>query len=165
MGFVKKTWKDRLVEYAGRRKLTNVATGATQTVDVTRVEGTESQAGDMFNATNMNDLENRTYNAFNDVVKVYKNTSVAASAWGTYTAALDNEAAIIAEGYTYKADITLSGITADHATKVCFAPAEVQDGVFAGYVNSQAGKVRIYANSKPIAAITIPTIYAVKNGV
>ena len=102
MGFVKKTWKDRLVEYAGRRKLTNVATGATQTVDVTRVEGTESQAGDMFNATNMNDLENRTYNAFNDVVKVYKNTSVAASAWGTYTAALDNEAAIIAEGYTYK---------------------------------------------------------------
>lgn len=79
MGFVKKTWKDRLVEYAGRRKLTNVATGATQTVDVTRVEGTESQAGDMFNATNMNDLENRTYNAFNDVVKVYKNTSVAAS--------------------------------------------------------------------------------------
>ena len=50
MGFVKKTWKDRLVEYAGRRKLTNVATGATQTVDVTRVEGTESQAGDMFNA-------------------------------------------------------------------------------------------------------------------
>ena len=119
----------------------------------------------MFNATNMNDLENRTYNAFNDVVKVYKNTSVAASAWGTYTAALDNEAAIIAEGYTYKADITLSGITADHATKVCFAPAEVQDGVFAGYVNSQAGKVRIYANSKPIAAITIPTIYAVKKGV
>lgn len=153
------------MEYAGRRKLTNVATGATQTVDVTRVEGTESQAGDMFNATNMNDLENRTYNAFNDVVKVYKNTSVAASAWGTYTAALDNEAAIIAEGYTYKADITLSGITADHATKVCFAPAEVQDGVFAGYVNSQAGKVRIYANSKPIAAITIPTIYAVKKGV
>lgn len=165
MGFVKKTWKDRLVEYAGRRKLTNVATGATQTVDVTRVEGTESQAGDMFNATNMNDLENRTYNAFNDVVKVYKNTSVAASAWGTYTAALDNEAAIIAEGYTYKADINLSGIMADHATKVCFAPAEVQDGVFAGYVNSQAGKVRIYANSKPIAAITIPTIYAVKKGV
>lgn len=165
MGFVKKTWKDRLVEYAGRRKLTNVATGATQTVDVTRAEGTESQAGDMFNATNMNDLENRTYNAFNDVVKVYKNTSVAASAWGTYTAALDNEAAIIAEGYTYKADITLSGITADHAVKVCFAPAEVQDGVFAGYVNSQAGKIRIYANSKPIAAITIPTIYAVKKGV
>lgn len=165
MGFVKKTWKDRLVEYAGRRKLTNVATGATQTVDVTRAEGTESQAGDMFNATNMNDLESRTYNAFNEMVKTYTNVSVAASAWSIYTASLTNEAAIIAEGYTYKADITLSGITADHATKVCFAPAEVQDGVFAGYVNSQAGKIRIYANSKPIAAITIPTIYAVKKGV
>ena len=113
----------------------------------------------------MNDLENRTYNAFNDVVKIYTNTSVAASAWGTYTASLDNEAAIIAEGYTYKADITLSGITAAHAAKVCFAPAEIQDGVFAPYVNSQAGKIRIYANSKPIAAITIPTIYAVKKGV
>lgn len=165
MGFVKKKWKDRLVEYSGRRKLTNVATGATQTVDVTRAEGTESQAGDMFNASNMNDLESRTYNAFNEVVKTYTNVSVAASAWSTYTASLTNEAAIIAEGYTYKADITLSGITADHATKVCFAPAEVQDGVFAGYVNSQAGKIRIYANSKPIAAITIPTIYAIKKGV
>ena len=40
MGFTKKTWKDRLVEHAGRRKLTNVATGATQTVDVARAEGT-----------------------------------------------------------------------------------------------------------------------------
>lgn len=165
MGFTKKTWKDRLVEHAGRRKLTNVATGATQTVDVVRAEGTESQAGDMFNAETMNDLESRTYNAFNEIIKTYTNVSVAASAWGTYTASLDNEAAIIAEGYTYKADITLSGITAAHATKVCFAPAEVQDGVFAPYVNSQAGKIRIYANSKPIAAITIPTIYAVKKGV
>lgn len=164
MGFTKKTWKDRLVEHAGRRKLTNVATGTTETVDVTRAEGTESQAGDMFNATNMNDLESRTYNAFDEIIKTYTNVSVAASAWGTYTASLDNEAAIIAE-YTYKADITLSGITAEHATKVCFAPAEVQDGVFAPYVNSQAGKIRIYANSKPIAAITIPTIYAVKKGV
>ena len=164
MGFTKKTWKDRLVEHAGRRKLTNVATGVTETVDVTRAEGTESQSGDMFNATNMNDLESRTYNAFNEIIKTYTNVSVAASAWGTYTASLDNEAAIIAE-YTYKADITLSGITAEHATKVCFAPAEVQDGVFAPYVNSQAGKIRIYANSKPIAAITIPTIYAVKKGV
>ncbi len=165
MGFSKKTWNDRLVEHAGRRKLTNVATGATETVDVTRAEGTESQAGDMFNATNMNDLESRTYNAFDEIIKTYTNVSVAASVWETYTASLDNEAAIIAEGYTYKADITLSEITAEHATKVCFAPAEVQDGVFAPYVNSQAGKIRIYANSMPIAAITIPTIYAVKKGV
>ena len=162
MGFTKKTWKDRLVEHAGRRKLTNVATGATQTVDVARAEGTESQAGDMFNAKTMNDLESRTYNAFDEIIKTYTNVSVAASVWKTYTASLSNEAAIIAEGYTYKADITLSGITAEHATKVCFAPAEVQDGVFAPYVNSQAGKIRIYANSKPIAAITIPTIFAVK---
>lgn len=165
MGFTKKTWKDRLVEHAGRRKLTNVATGATQTVDVARADGTESQAGDMFNAANMNDLETRTYNAFNEMIKTYANVSVAASAWGTYSASLANEAAIIAEGYTYKADITLSGITANHAAKVCFAPAELQDGVFAPYYNTQSEKLRIYANSKPIAAITIPTIYAVKKGV
>lgn len=59
MGFAKKTWQNRLVEYAGRRKLTNVSTGTQQVVDVAREEGSVSQEGSAFDAANMNDLEQR----------------------------------------------------------------------------------------------------------
>lgn len=66
MAFVKKTWKDRLVEFAGRRTITRVSGSAdgTMIVDVTRSEGTVSQVGDAFSAENMNDLEQRIGNEF-----------------------------------------------------------------------------------------------------
>ncbi len=67
MAFVTKTWKDRLVEYAGRRKLKNVATGEELLMDVSRSEGTVSQAGDAFSAANMNNLEQRIKNEFDTV--------------------------------------------------------------------------------------------------
>lgn len=67
MAFVTKTWKDRLVEYAGRRKLKNVATGEEVLMDVSRSEGTVSQAGDAFSAANMNNLEQRIKNEFDTV--------------------------------------------------------------------------------------------------
>lgn len=58
MAFVKKTWKDRIVQYANRRLLTKSG-GEVEQVTVTRDEGTISEAGDQFNASNMNDLEQR----------------------------------------------------------------------------------------------------------
>ena len=67
MAFVTKTWKDRLVEYAGRRKIKNVATGEETLVDVSRSEGTVSQAGDAFSAANMNNLEQRIKEEFDTV--------------------------------------------------------------------------------------------------
>lgn len=67
MSFVAKEWKDRLVEFAGRRKLTNVSTGEETTVDVSRAEGEVSQAGDAFSAANMNDLEQRIKDGFDQV--------------------------------------------------------------------------------------------------
>lgn len=63
MAFVKKEWKDRFTEFAGRRRLTDVETGAETVVDVERDEGLVSQAGDAFSAVNMNDLEQRIYDA------------------------------------------------------------------------------------------------------
>lgn len=71
MSFVTKVWKDRLVEYAGRRKLRNVATGETAIYDVERNEGTVSQAGDAFNAANMNNLEQRIKNEFDAISKSF----------------------------------------------------------------------------------------------
>ena len=67
MAFVPKEWKDRLVEFAGRRKLTNVSTGEETIVDVARNEGTVSQEGDAFSAANMNDLEQRIKDGFDKV--------------------------------------------------------------------------------------------------
>ena len=67
MAFVTKTWKDRLVEYAGRRKLKNVATGEEILIDVSRSEGTVNQAGDAFSAANMNNLEQRIKTEFDSV--------------------------------------------------------------------------------------------------
>ena len=62
--FISKEWKARLVEFAGRRLLRNVANGETATYDVSRSEGQVSQEGDAFNTKNMNDFEQRVANGF-----------------------------------------------------------------------------------------------------
>lgn len=67
MAFVTKEWKDRLVEFAGRRKLKNVTSGAETVFDVSRSEGAVSQAGDAFSAANMNNLEQRIKKEFDTV--------------------------------------------------------------------------------------------------
>lgn len=54
-----KNWKNRDVEFPGRRTLTDTISGTSQTVDVTRSEGTITEAGDAFDASTMNDLEGR----------------------------------------------------------------------------------------------------------
>ena len=69
MAFVPKEWKARLVEFAGRRTLTNVSTGETAVYDVARNEGTVSQEGDAFSAANMNDLETRISTEFGEINK------------------------------------------------------------------------------------------------
>lgn len=57
MAFVKKVWKDRVSQYPNRRTINDGHT--TKVVTVGRDEGTITEAGDGFNAANMNDLENR----------------------------------------------------------------------------------------------------------
>ena len=66
MAFVKKTWKNRRAEYINRRLLTN-EDGSTNLVTVARDEGTISQEGDAFNAANMNDLEDRIKEGFEEI--------------------------------------------------------------------------------------------------
>ena len=58
MAFVKKTWQARISEYPNRRTITD-ENGVVKLVTVGRSEGTVSQEGDAFNASNMNDLEQR----------------------------------------------------------------------------------------------------------
>ena len=56
-----------MVEYAGRRKLTNVSTKQAVIYDVERSEGTVSKEGDAFSSQNMNDLEQRVADGFSEV--------------------------------------------------------------------------------------------------
>lgn len=69
MAFVKKTWVDRLSEFPGRRLLKRISGSADgeMVVDVERSEGTVSRTGDAFSAANMNDLEQRIGDEFEEV--------------------------------------------------------------------------------------------------
>ena len=69
MAFVAKTWKDRISEYPNRRTIDDGYT--TKTVTVGRDEGAVTEAGDAFNAANMNDLENRIADAITGATDVY----------------------------------------------------------------------------------------------
>lgn len=66
MAFSKKTWKDRASEYPNRFNMTDEV-GASSLVALTRANGAVSQEGDAFNATNMNDLENRIESAIDNI--------------------------------------------------------------------------------------------------
>ena len=59
MAYEKKTWKDRQVQYPNRKTITNVDSGESITADVIRDEGIVTTEGDLLNAANLNDLENR----------------------------------------------------------------------------------------------------------
>lgn len=66
--YVSKTWKDRDSEYPTRRELAytdpETLLPATLQVTVTRDEGTITEVGDPFSASNMNGFESRINTAF-----------------------------------------------------------------------------------------------------
>lgn len=64
--FQKKTWQRRLTQFPTRRTLTDTTSGNVQTVDVARAEGQIYEAGDGFTDANMNDLEDRIEEAFDE---------------------------------------------------------------------------------------------------
>ena len=86
-------------------------------------------------------------------VKIFSGVSVAASAWvsdSTYAA------------YPYAASITCPGVTASHVPEVVFGATEAASGNFAPVALSGSGTVKIYAATKPTAAITVQSITCIK---
>jgi hypothetical protein len=84
---------------------------------------------------------------------IFQNVSVAASAWrsdSTYAA------------YPYAATLTLTGVTASHVPEVTFGATEAASGIYAPVALSGSGTVKIYAASKPAAAITLQSILCIK---
>ena len=86
-------------------------------------------------------------------VKIFSGVSVAASAWvsdGTCAA------------YPYAASIACPGVTASHVPEVVFGATEAASGNFAPVALSGSGTVKIYAATKPTAAITVQSITCIK---
>ena len=84
---------------------------------------------------------------------IFQNISVAASAWSsdsTYAA------------YPYAATLALTGVTASHVPEVTFGATEAASGIYAPVALSGSGTVKIYAASKPAAAITLQSILCIK---
>jgi len=68
MSFEMRTWKDRDVQFPGKRTLINASDNTDmQDVVVSRAEGTVTKTGDLFSASVMNDLEQRIFNAFDSI--------------------------------------------------------------------------------------------------
>lgn len=65
MAFIKKIWKDRISQFPNRRTINDGY--VTKQVTVGRDEGTITEQGDAFDASNMNDLEQRIEDAYGDV--------------------------------------------------------------------------------------------------
>lgn len=64
MEYQKRQWRDRSVEFPGRRDLIDPETGGIiATVDVARNEGLEYSTGDLFSSPNQNDQEERIADA------------------------------------------------------------------------------------------------------
>ncbi len=86
-------------------------------------------------------------------VKIFSGVSVDASAWvsdSTYAA------------YPYAASIACHGVTASHVPEVVFGATEAASGNFAPVALSGSGTVKIYAATKPTAAITVQSITCIK---
>ena len=86
-------------------------------------------------------------------VKIFSGVSVAASAWvsdSTYAA------------YPYAASIACPGVTASHVPEVVFGATEAASGNFTPVALSGSGTVKIYAATKPTAAITVQSITCIK---
>ena len=86
-------------------------------------------------------------------VKIFSGVSVAASAWvsdSTYAA------------YPYATSIACPGVTASHVPEVVFGATEAASGNFAPVALSGSGTVKIYAATKPTAAITVQSITCIK---
>lgn len=85
-----------------------------------------------------------------------ENQVIAVSAWVQDVASL--------AGYSYKAQITVSGATGDDFPIVAFNQGDAVSGNFAPLSFSFNGYLEIWAKEKPTAAVTIPIATIIVNG-
>lgn len=172
MIFNQKTWKNREVEFPGRRTLTPAGENV---YDVTRNEGLILEEGDAFDAGTMNDLEKRIGSGMVSIAPMY----TALYRLDDWTEA---DEAAKGKGYAYQQTVTLTPddpdaptVTADSVfvTGCSYLPTgvvatdEVLDealaAINAGYTTSGAGTVTTLVVDKPAA--DIPVRWAIRTEV
>lgn len=141
MGYTKHSWLARLG--TGLNKYLNTVTG--QTLVLQSTPDTVTQQGTPFSATWMNEMENGIFNAY---PLTFSAVSVNSSLWVSDTTY---------EDFPYKADIPLTGVTADMVPTVTFDVPEATGGELAPVCSTGAGYVRIYAVGA-LSTFTIPSI-------
>lgn len=180
--FTAKEWKNRLVEFAGRRSLKNVSTNETTVYDVTRNEGQVSQEGDSFSATTMNDLEQRISDAFAEAEEA--NTQLSSDLgglsfgqdeegnWGYIPSGADAVIPFSPPVVTLKGsmayNLSISGGNQDSASTRIFAPEDMEiesiqyttSGRFYGsnYMRIYDGSNNMIANRTSAGGTTITEI-------
>lgn len=165
MIFNKKTWKNREVEFPGRRTLTPAGENV---YDVTRSEGLILEEGDAFDATNMNDLEVRIETGMGAVAAKYEGI-LRLDGW------VDSTSEEQAKGYPWAQEAELTAMTPGAPTVMAAsefltgcgydptgvaATDEILDEVLAivnaGVTSSlDGGKVRVIVKEKPAAEIVV----------
>lgn len=117
------------------------------------VEGSEETAGKLFENISICSGQTRTF-TWNGICWVgnstgdlrFNNIAVPVEAW---TESREHT------GFGYEAVIGLNGVSENLLPDVNFAYLESISGVFAGFADSVENGVKIYANKKPVNAITI----------
>lgn len=129
MAFVKRVWKDRISEYPNRRTINDG--NVTKQVTVGRDEGSITEAGTAFNASNMNDLEDRIEAAFisGDLWNDFTGTLTAGQTSITFSDASIRETSTI-DYYTDYFSINPVGVVAtDGSVTLTFEPQDIDLGV------------------------------------
>lgn len=129
MAFNKRVWKDRISEYPNRRTINDG--NVTKQVTVGRDEGSVTEAGDAFNASNMNDLEDRIEAAFisGDLWNDFTGTLTAGQTSITFSDASIRETSTI-DYYTYYFSINPVGVVATNGSvTLTFETQDIDLGV------------------------------------
>lgn len=129
MAFVKRVWKDRISDYPNRRTINDG--NVTKRVTVGRDEGAITEAGDAFNASNMNDLEDRIEAAFigGDLWNDFTGTLTAGQTSITFTDASIRETSTI-DYYTDYFSINPVGVVATNGSvTLTFEAQDIDLGV------------------------------------
>lgn len=129
MAFVKRVWKDRISEYPNRRTINDG--NVTKQVTVGRDEGSVTEEGDAFSASNMNDLEDRIEAAFisGDLWNDFTGTLTAGQTSITFSDASIRETSTV-DYYTDYFSINPVGVVAtDGSVTLTFEAQEIDLGV------------------------------------
>lgn len=113
--------------------------------------------GNFVSATAPSDDDDLTNKAYVDskVPLAFGPQTVASSAWAS-------DSTYSAQGYSFRASVPLSGVTADHIPDVTFAMADAVSGNLAPLADTYAGGIYIYAKEQPTATVNIASVVCTK---